>query len=472
MQFSQVLPPAPRDVIEQESNHNSLGTEQGSQSKETSAQAQSSDLQSIATQQAQTLQQTYLSVANGPKQGSAKSPLTVEDPSLTNAFAGHQSMASQQAKSLHQGDDSASNSASMPESSSSKYDMPKSAKAESEGAAVNQSIPTSGGHTTADYALLLANDQQANAASLASSSTAGNTPNVSAPLAFKHTPANELRDFLSGFDKVNGQAPQAIPPAQHSPPFTSQSFDDFHRLLGKGLSPSTSGIDEGLSRFSIPGQDELTSDQQRSLAQPTLNASPQNHKADATALNSNKNMLSQAYKEALSTVSKEQGSGHLGADSYNIFAQESAFAASQHSAYRNNNQSYAPPQRQPGRNQTYPSSQEQEGHCKTLTASHEQPGRSHSHAPSQEGVSHLGLITTIRQNSNVVSEPSNASDQGDESPGESFGSGNEGLTVSDNTSNDSDGTHSDTGSSSRKKARISYSKSPRKGHRPLNFANV
>jgi hypothetical protein len=71
-------------------------------------------------------------------------------------------------------------------------------------------------------------------------------------------------------------------------------------------------------------------------------------------------------------------------------------------------------------------------------------------------------MTSIRHNPSVVSEPSNASDQGtiesDESPGESSGgSGNEALAGSENASNDSDGRNSDT--SSRKKARISYTKS-------------
>lgn len=104
---------------------------------------------------------------------------------------------------------------------------------------------------------------------------------------------NGLPDFLAGFDKItqsasavaaaNTAVPSEPEAGPHSPPFTSRSFDDFHQLLGKDLTP-------------------LASESQTD-----------NKKATSTTFHDT---------TALFT-----------ADSYAVFAQESAVEASQHAAY-------------------------------------------------------------------------------------------------------------------------------------------
>ena len=112
-------------------------------------------------------------------------------------------------------------------------------------------------------------------------------------------------DFLAGFDKValsmkpsasglQESEEQQQPQLQCSPPFTSRSFDDFHRLLGKDLSP----LDEESSKAGS----------QEKKSPPTASDSSKK-KFDTTAL--------------------------FTAESYAMFAQESARAASQHAAYLN-----------------------------------------------------------------------------------------------------------------------------------------
>jgi len=118
-----------------------------------------------------------------------------------------------------------------------------------------------------------------------------------------------LPDFLSGFDKVAARSgvPPPVPLAapvvngrqssQYSPPFTSRSFDDFHQLLGKGLSPRPLDLNNAYRGFTQPPFDT------NSHPNPTHAANP------------------------------EPGQPPVSADSYALFAQQSALAVSQHSAY-------------------------------------------------------------------------------------------------------------------------------------------
>jgi hypothetical protein len=146
-------------------------------------------------------------------------------------------------------------------------------------------------------------------------------PSVSAKHGHANGPScaapetNALPDFLTGFDKVTsnpkhgaaqGKPTIDAPPTggnpQYSPPFTSRSFDDFHRLLGNDLSPLDETVDQKTSASS-------TQDQR----QPHLSLA-------ATA------QASQSIRE-IDTMAL------FNAESYAMFAQESAIAASQHAAY-------------------------------------------------------------------------------------------------------------------------------------------
>jgi hypothetical protein len=133
------------------------------------------------------------------------------------------------------------------------------------------------------------------------------TPPVSQGAAAE---TNEVPDFLAGFDNVTsnlkhgtaqGKPTTDAPPnggiPQYSPPFTSQSFDDFHRLLGKDLSPLDETIDQKTSTSST-----------RYRQQP------------------HSSLASQSIRE-IDTMAL------FNAESYAMFAQESAIAASQHAAY-------------------------------------------------------------------------------------------------------------------------------------------
>jgi hypothetical protein len=126
---------------------------------------------------------------------------------------------------------------------------------------------------------------------------------------------NELPDFLTGFDKVTcifkhgaaqGTATTDAPPTvgipPYSPPFTSRSFDDFHRVLGKGWCPLDETVDQKTSSSST-----------RDPQQP--------HSSLASTAQTSQSIL-EIDTMALFT-----------AESYAMFAQESAMAASQHAAY-------------------------------------------------------------------------------------------------------------------------------------------
>lgn len=115
----------------------------------------------------------------------------------------------------------------------------------------------------------------------------------------------QFPDFVAGFDKVAlSVGPVSIANApvvdeknalQCSPAFTSRSFDDFHRFLGKDLTP----LDDG-------------------AAETALAESPRPTNTTTT------NLPDRAFLDT---------SALFTAESYAMFAQESALAASQHAAY-------------------------------------------------------------------------------------------------------------------------------------------
>ena len=133
--------------------------------------------------------------------------------------------------------------------------------------------------------------------------------------------STELPDFLSGFEKVSAQSAGAgdsdhqtnstkfsfskvpVDQSQYSPPFTSRSFDDLHQHLGKGLSPRP-------LRLTFPEFPPLPS---------AITAPGVGQKATAST--------------SQSLLSGSVPVGSVTADSYAVFAQQSALAVSQHSAY-------------------------------------------------------------------------------------------------------------------------------------------
>jgi len=121
--------------------------------------------------------------------------------------------------------------------------------------------------------------------------------------------SSNFRDFAADFDKValslipeRTSAPQTDEQQelQCSPPFTSRSFDDFHRLLGKDISP----LDDGTADATTTKSPRPTKCVIKSIEEKS---SPEKVLLDSSAL--------------------------FTAESYAMFAQESALAASQHAAY-------------------------------------------------------------------------------------------------------------------------------------------
>ena len=98
--------------------------------------------------------------------------------------------------------------------------------------------------------------------------------------------------------------------SQYSPPFTSRSFDDFHRYLGKGLSPQPFDL---MGRPIVPGGTDV---REGNVDGPDGNTSVSNGPAPTPP----------STTTTTSTTS-------VTADSYALFAQESAHAVSYHSAY-------------------------------------------------------------------------------------------------------------------------------------------
>jgi hypothetical protein len=124
---------------------------------------------------------------------------------------------------------------------------------------------------------------------------------------------NELPDFLSGIDNValNSTTPNVVattPLLHGSPPLTSsRSFDEFHRFLSDDLSlleQTTKEAAAGVSPQEDTSKSAAKAPASQRGSQPFTSAVP-----DTMAL--------------------------FSADSYAMFAQESAMAASQHAAYLN-----------------------------------------------------------------------------------------------------------------------------------------
>jgi len=149
----------------------------------------------------------------------------------------------------------------------------------------------------------------------------------------------ELPDFLTGFENVkesrqeDRNTPRMInveeDPSQFSPTYTSRSFDDFHRLLGRNLSPR--------------GDRQLTNDHS---SLPISENTAMNHVIPSATgevhgfnLNTYTSSIPLQPRQSSHEVRQEWQDEAIGyvpsnsADSYPIFAQNGAFAAGQHSAY-------------------------------------------------------------------------------------------------------------------------------------------
>ena len=302
-------------------------------------------------------------------------------------------------------------------------------------------LPTVNHSTIAQYT----RDNNGNGQSLQNQSTHSQT------MAF----SDDLPDFLAGFDKISEQNNPNSPnkltpahdPAQFSPTYTSRSFDDLHRLLGKNLSPEvrSQSIQSPLVKdLLVPLPSSCTKTDRTSLLPSQSTGALTSDRAT--------NCFPVLMPKAFPHRQFQQNSGHLysevlptsgdsfGADSYSIFAQQSAVAASQHSAYIS-----APSNSDDGIMMllgddfeiNYPSFNEvSQDHCPAVVHSQQCTGE-YQASPR---------FTTM------VSEPS---DHGsDETQGDSFGSGTDNPTDGVSSSNDSDGSYSE--SSRWKKARSSY----------------
>ena len=284
--------------------------------------------------------------------------------------------------------------------------------------------------------------------------------------------SGDLPDFLSGFDKVTtgnrhggilGESWQLS--SQYSPPFTSRSFDDFHRLLGKDLSPLNTGhpaimLPPGQDMPEVPieqpsgivlqdgglGLNEnlaVSNPVSTQLSEPTCRQIDELGRPTAKSELENSALSSSRILEGQASL--VQG-GNIGADAYNVFAEVSASAVSQHSAYMPqwfaSNGQFALV-----REYDVPTSEDRKTGC-------QQP-------PIFQSIANGGTLCALSK-SNVVSEISNTSDVGTEEDEDSkaimSGSGSvngSADTNTDNASNDSDGCSS--AHSACKKARLSYS---------------
>ncbi len=169
-------------------------------------------------------------------------------------------------------------------------------------------------------------------------------PAAAAPGTGHRSSMSEIPDFLSGFDRVaavaakeansfnNGTyvlkdsapwisvAPQMAAAASngttstepHSPPFTSKSFDEFHRLLGNDLS---------MHKMELLQQAQVS----EAVRIPATES-----------LGQGASFTSQPMVRPATIVPRsetKESSNAFSADSYALFAQESARAVSEHSAY-------------------------------------------------------------------------------------------------------------------------------------------
>ena len=185
---------------------------------------------------------------------------------------------------------------------------------------------------------------------------------------------SEMPDFLSAFDKINaGQQHQQQSSAatgrssvsghhenttgnQFSPPFTSKSFDDLHRFLGKDLSPVSAPrslsvevpISRGMPVIPMPSPYKAP-EQLPAPAAPKLTPKPSAEQYFENLKQIGRNyasregeqfkppyssMLSEAYTEAIEKMKKPEAKiDAKGPDAYYVFAQQSVLAAGQHAAY-------------------------------------------------------------------------------------------------------------------------------------------
>lgn len=127
----------------------------------------------------------------------------------------------------------------------------------------------------------------------------------------------EIPDLLSGFEKIvqgmnptsaASQAPITTTAEEYSPPFTSRSFDEFHRFLGKE---------------ELPMLDAPTAETPHNPRQVTTTCS----NIHVTA-----NAIEDATTAVISQMSHDT-TALFTAESYAMLAQESAMEASQHSGY-------------------------------------------------------------------------------------------------------------------------------------------
>jgi len=267
----------------------------------------------------------------------------------------------------------------------------------------------------------------------------------------------DTHDFLSGFEKmITGQGKTnldcLLAEPQPSPTFTSQSFDDLHQFLGKGDFYQDAGAsgESGATEAASDGAEAVLcwEDQLRGMPFPPID----NTRVDPCV---------GAFKSVT-------------ADAYAMFAQQSAFAVSQHSAYCRNNamqprtmyiQSAAVSHPEPlgtknspaliaddqSRNSPTSVAVESPSSCKVVNAANL---RAHAKAEEQTSdseptTSKSELQTYMRSHTNIVSSSEQTnSDVGTEESLSGLGSlrggsGSESNDPSDSTSNDSDSNSDD-----------------------------
>lgn len=328
---------------------------------------------------------------------------------------------------------------------------------------------------------------------------------------------NDMPDFLSGFDNVAGgqgnssdqnASATTFNSEQYSPTFTSRSFDDFHRLLGKTLTPEvkrqvldrlsvpalpfannnppSSSPKEVPPYFSMPGAAQAVvpstvpvrhgldfSSSMGSAAHtagtgtqtggtianhnaPMLQPQQQQQHYHQVPQQQHHLMLTKAYGDALSMAAGAATTNPLGAaDSYSLFAQQSAFAASQHSAYTSTRSDDAM-SLSFGEDMVIPQLQESAASRNNNNSNDNNATRNHNGATTNLAQQHMtnAALSAVPHNPNLVSEPSNASDQGSDETQEYATSGSGTDNQADgSSSNDSDGSNSE---SSRKRRRTDF----------------
>lgn len=157
-----------------------------------------------------------------------------------------------------------------------------------------------------------------------------------------------MPDFLSGFDKVSGhKSTHHLPPIgdfdPYSPTYTTESFDDLHQLLGKNLTPlmmagSQSQISnhtnsEIVTKPVIPQiQASSSTGTKKRIPQSSLQMRPLKKRSSWEDSSVEGFPVAEYDQDHLDIMPKSSNLNHS-ADSYSIFAQASAQASRQNSAY-------------------------------------------------------------------------------------------------------------------------------------------